>query len=152
MDQETEALLKKMEEDNGGPIEYKTYCRLLGFSDGTSLDLGGLLFVVNDKLVFEDFEKQPGILDMFGKSKKSYEKYKTYRLFDEILGIKKIKTSSAKKVIAGRADGKDIPTISRFDRLFSQTILELTFKEEPNWYIELLEDKEFINYIEEKRS
>ncbi len=152
MDQETEALLKKMEEDNGGPIEYKTYCRLLGFSNGTSLDLGGLLYVVNAKLVFEDFEKQPGILDMVSRAKKTYDKYKTYRLFDDIVGTKKITTSNAKRVLAGKTDGANIPPITGFDKLFSQTILELSFKEGPNWYIELLEDKEFITYIEEHRS
>ena len=151
MDQETEDLLKKMEQENGGPIVYKTYCRMVGFSDGTVLNVGGLLYVVNGKLIFEDFEKQPGLMDFLSRSKKKYEKFKTYRLLDDIKEVKKIRASYARRVMDGKVDGSNIPPISGIEKLFSQSLIELSFSEQPNWYIELLEDKEFMAFIKESK-
>ncbi len=150
MGQETETLLQEMEEENGGKILFRTYCHLLGFSDGTSLDLGGLMYVVNEKLIFEDFEKQPGLLDLFGrKKKKAYEKFKIYRLVDDIKSVRFVRTSYAKRIVDGKADADKLPDVSRIEKLVAQTVLELSFKETPYWYIELLNNKEFIKFVED---
>ncbi len=152
MDQETEKLLKRMEEENGGTIVFKTYCQLYGFSDGTNLHLGGLLYVVNGKLIFEDFEKQPGLLDLFGnKRKSSYEKFKTFRLLSDLDNIRYVKATSVKRVLAGKADASKLPEATGIEKVFSQTLLELSFRNQSNWYIELLQDKDFLQFMEDMK-
>ncbi|MEA1910705.1 MAG: hypothetical protein U9N32_03395, partial [Spirochaetota bacterium] len=58
MDEESNKLLAKMELENGGKLEYRTYAQFLGKAGEGTKNLGGLLFFVGDRLIFEDFERQ----------------------------------------------------------------------------------------------
>lgn len=150
MDSEIDELLEKMEEENGGKIEFKTYCRLVGFSDGTPLDTGGLLYIVAHKIVFEDFEKQPGLLDMFGRGKKQkYQKFKTYRLVDEVAGFRCVKAGDVARVLKQKADPARIPEATGISKMFAQILTEMRFKDGSCWYMELLSDKELKDYMKE---
>ncbi|MCD6396152.1 MAG: hypothetical protein J7L71_01310 [Spirochaetaceae bacterium] len=62
MDEENNKLLAKMELENGGKLEYRTYAQFLGKSGEGTKNLGGLLFYVGDMLIFEDFERQSSSL------------------------------------------------------------------------------------------
>lgn len=152
MDEEIQEMLTKLEEDNGGKIAFRTYCRLLGYSGGTPVFLGGLLYVVNGKLIFEDFEKENvGLfgLAIGGKSKKKkYEKFKTFRMIDDITGITYVKASHAKNMVNGNVMADSLTKVSGIEKLLFPTVLQVAFASSPNWYIEILNEKEFIRYVE----
>ena len=48
---------REVEARRGGTVGFYSFASLLGRSDGSRLDLPGLLYVVNETAWFEDFEK-----------------------------------------------------------------------------------------------
>lgn len=63
MDNQAEEFWKEKSETYGGEIRYRSFARLLGRSDDEARDLSGLLYLIGERLIFEDFEKQGGSWD-----------------------------------------------------------------------------------------
>ncbi len=151
MDEDIKDLLALMEKQNGGPMVFKTYCRLLGYADGTPVNLGGMLYVINGKLIFEDFENEnPGMMGLLTSrsKKKKYEKFKTFRMVEHITGMHTVRASQAKRLIDGHMTAVHLPEASALERIIAQTVLEISFSDAPAWYVELLNNKDFIDFVE----
>lgn len=148
--EDAENLLHKLEQENGGPIRFRTYCVLYGYSDGTWLNRGGLLYIVDDKLIFEDFESEPtGLGAFFRKKKEVFEKLKTYQLITDITGMRYVRSSPVKKLLPRKTPVKQLPELTKWKKILFQSLLEISFAHAPSWYAEILNDKQLITFIEE---
>ena len=58
----------------GGGIQFRSFARLLGGGGDKGEDLSGLLYLVGEQLIFEDFEKEGGFLGLFMKKFKGNTK------------------------------------------------------------------------------
>jgi hypothetical protein len=152
MDQETKDFLGSLEQENGGLIIFKTYAVLIGFSNGKYLNLGGLLFIINKTLYFEDFEKQSGLFGMItAKKKKVYNKYKTSIDINSIDNIFSVKINAAKALASGKLSEKKIMPVTGFQKKLFQTAVYLSCTEEPGWLLEVIDDKAFIKIMKEQK-
>ena len=152
MDQETKDFLNSLEQENGGQIIFKSYAVLIGFSDGKSIDLGGLLYVINNTLYFEDFEKQSGPFSLItSKKKKIYKKYKTSISIDSIEDLYSVKMNTAKAVTHKRLSQDQLKPLKGVQKKIFQTAVFLARSKNPGWLLEVIDDKIFINLIKEQK-
>jgi hypothetical protein len=148
---EANALLKQLEEENGGMITFRTFCRLYGFSDGRFTDLGGLLYTVDTgKIIFEDFEKENNTLAaLFTKrTKVPYEKFKITQDVSIIEGLRYVSLAAVKRHLGEDRDVTGIRELTGFKKILFKPILELQFSNTHSWFIEVLEDKAFMKHIQ----
>lgn len=147
MDNETNNLLKQLEDENGGKLVYKTYALFLGISGEGAKNLGGLFYIVNGRLIFEDFEKQGGLLQMFVKREEKYEKTKFSFPVDDIAAVHSVVRSSALKAVRGtRAPDKTIPA-SGLRKFLNRTITQIFLNNGKAYYFELIDEKAFREFI-----
>ncbi|MBI9100734.1 MAG: hypothetical protein JEY91_19840 [Spirochaetaceae bacterium] len=152
MDQETKEFLASLEKENGGKILFKTYAVLIGFSNGQNINLGGLLYIINHTLYFEDFEKQGGLFGLItAKKKRAYKKYKTSIDISSIKNVYSVKMSAAKAVVTGKLAQEQLFPVAGFKKKLFQTSIFLSCSEEPGWFLEVIDDKKFIQTIEERK-
>ena len=48
---------KEREDEKGGKIQFNTFATFIGRSGEKKVDLGGLVYLINNIVYFEDFEK-----------------------------------------------------------------------------------------------
>ena len=150
MDEESKKLLAKMELENGGKLEYRTYAQFSGKSGNGIKNLGGLLFNVGDRLIFEDFERQNSSLSLLIRKKKDYEKLKFQISVFDIKRINLVNLSQAIKVIKYNKVPKDLTEISTFRRLLFRNVTQILLKDGSAYYFEIFDLKGFNAFISER--
>lgn len=150
MDEESNKLLAKMELENGGKLEYRTYAQFLGKSQEGTKNLGGLLFFVGDRLIFEDFERQSSSMLLLMRKKKGYVKLKFQITVDEIERINLVNLSQAIKVVKYNKDPKNLTEIPTLLRLLFRNVTQILLKDGSAYYFEIFDLKGFNAFISRK--
>ncbi len=149
MDEENNKLLAKMELENGGKLEYRTYAQFLGKSREGTKNLGGLLFYVGDRLIFEDFERQSSSLLLLFRKRSEYVKLKFQIQSSEIERINLVNLSTAIKAVKYKKDPKQIREVSKIKRLFFRNVTQILLKDGSAFYFEIFDLKGFNKFISE---
>lgn len=150
MDEESSKLLAKMELENGGKLEYRTYAQFIGKSGESTKNLGGLLFFVGDRLIFEDFEKQSSTMQLLFRKKKEYVKLKFQISNDDIERINLVNLSQGLKVIKYNKDPKNLTEISTLRRLIFRNVTQILLKDGSAYYFEIFDLKGFNAFMSER--
>ena len=150
MDEENNKLLAKMELENGGKLEYRTYAQFLGKSKDGTKNLGGLLFFVGDRLIFEDFERQNSSMMLLIRKKKEYVKLKFSIASSEIERINLVNLSQAVKVVKYGKDPKDLTVGSPLRRLIFRNITQILLKDGSAYYFEIFDLKGFNAFMSDR--
>lgn len=152
MSEDAQQFIRELEEQNGGPILYKTYALLLGRSGRGKQELGGLLYRVADRLIFEDFEKQQNsIMALINTKKPKYEKFKVEFPAGQIRGARQVMLDKAQKVVSGRITPEAVPEAGGFTALLGRKAVELSLSEGGSLYFELFDNKGFFETIHSLR-
>ena len=149
MDEENNKLLAKMELENGGKLEYRTYAQFLGKSGEGTKNLGGLLFYVGDRLIFEDFERQSSSLLLLFRKKSEYVKLKFQIQSSEIERVNLVNLSTAIKAVKYKKDPKQIREVSTIKRLLFRNVTQILLKDGNAFYFEFFDLKGFNKFISE---
>ena len=152
MDEESNKLLAKMELENGGQLEYRTYAQFLGKSGKGTKNLGGLLFYVGDRLIFEDFERQNSSILLIMRKKKEYVKLKFQISTGDIERVNLVNLSQAIKVVKYGKDPKVFTEISALRRLIFRNVTQILLKDGSAYYFEIFDLKGFNTFISDKLS
>jgi len=150
MDEESNKLLAKMELENGGKLEYRTYAQFLGKSGEGTKNLGGLLFIVGDRLIFEDFERQSSTIMLLFHKKKEYVKLKFQISTDEIERVNLVNLSQGLKVVKYNKDPKNLTEISAIRRLIFRNVTQILLKNGSAFYFEIFDSKGFNSFISDR--
>lgn len=125
------------EEIYGGEVEYRSFCRFLGRTGGDEQNLAGLLFRIGDNFIFEDFEKEGGMLGIIMKRKTAkFEKTILDISIKEISSVRKVSQKGAQMKLAG-ASGT-VPTISPLIAFLGITIYEFAMNDGELYYFEIM--------------
>jgi len=150
MDEESNKLLAKMELENGGKLEYRTYAQFLGKSGEGAKNLGGLLFFVGDRLIFEDFERQSSTMLLLFRKRKEYVKLKFQINTKEIDRINLVNLSQAIKVVKYNKDPKNLTEISTLRRIIFRNVTQILLKDGSAYYFEIFDLKGFNTFMSER--
>ncbi len=148
MDSETNNFLRQLEEENGGKLTFRTYALYLGFSGEGVKNLGGLFYSVNGRLIFEDFEKEGGLLGLLVKRKNAYKKTKFSFPIEEITDVYTVTRSAALRSIQGGRLPSDIPPASKILKILSRTVTQIRLKDGKAYYFEMIDEKPFKLFID----
>ncbi|MCK5674757.1 MAG: hypothetical protein KAH95_15360 [Spirochaetales bacterium] len=149
MDEESSKLLAKMELENGGKLEYRTYAQFLGKSGEGTKNLGGLLFFVGDRLIFEDFERQSSSMLLLLRKRKEYIKLKFQINTEDIERINLVNLSQGIKVVKYNKDPKNLTEISTLRRLIFRNVTQILLKDGSAYYFEIFDLKGFNSFMPE---
>ncbi|MFP4178650.1 MAG: hypothetical protein ACLFNZ_09820 [Spirochaetaceae bacterium] len=134
---DTETFLAALEEQNGGPLEWRTYAFLLGASgDNNPRSLGGLLYVAADTLIFEDFERENALLGLLGKRKK-YEKCKIEASLSSVAELRSVAAGEARRAINGKCEPNTLPVLSGIRKILEKRTEAVIFKDGTAWFFEM---------------
>ncbi len=149
MNDESEKLIRELEEQNGGKIRYKTYALYIGRSGEGGREVGGLLYGIDDRLIFEDFERQQNsMLQLISTKKPEYEKFKLIIPTGQILSIRSVILNHAKAAISGRIQPAKVAEATGLRRMFGRNAVELQLSGGGALYLELFDVKGFTGYME----
>jgi len=150
MDKESNKLLANMELENGGKLEYRTYAQFLGKSGEGTKNLGGLLFFVGDRLIFEDFERQSTTMLLLVRKKKEYVKLKFQISTVDVERTNLVNLSQGIKVVKYNKDPKNLTEISALRRLVFRNVTQILLKDGSAYYFEIFDLKGFNTFMSER--
>ena len=147
-DQTPEEFWSGREEQYGGKVRYFTFSHFLGNSQSGYKELPGLLFVIDNNLYFEDFEKD----SMFGRlmgRKKSYEKTEFSIPLDQLVKKQIVRKAHAIDVIEGRKNGAELLPASGLSILGPSPVYHLMAEDGTSWFFDqVMEQKSFLDSME----
>jgi hypothetical protein len=150
MSDDAAQFLKELEEQNGGEILYKTYALLIGRSGRGVQDIGGLLYRVGERLIFEDFERQQNsIMALINTKKPKYEKFKVEFPAGQLDGARLVMLDKARKVVTGQLEKAKIAEAGGLSALLGRKAVELSLNGGDALYFELFDNKGFFETIDQ---
>ncbi len=153
MEEDVNEFLAALERDNGGPVQLKTYGLWLGANSAPGQpEVGGLLYVIQDRLFFEDFEKQAGLLGLIvPKSKKNrYVKFKTSIDIHAIEQISCIRIKHARQMVQKNfPDNFPVVPLQGFWKKFFQTALYIRTSDGTVWLLDVFDVALITEFMEE---
>jgi hypothetical protein len=140
-----------VESRRGGKVRFLTFATLLGRSDGTRVDLPGLLYVVDDTIWFEDFEKDNWLARLFA-SHRAFEKTEISIAMGEVAGVRMVTRMAAARCLAGAARPAALRAASPLRQRFSVTVAELLLRNGSAVFFDVIKRAEFAAlFAEENR-
>lgn len=147
MSNESDNLLRQMELENGGKIEWKTYAFLMSRNDRTIVTKGGLLYIVDGALIFEDFESDRPIYRVIGSKRNAYQKTKLKAPLASIVELKPMTRSNALKVLRGTRNLEHVKPPSKLQQLIDRTVHAIRFDDESCWFCEMYDSTNLNGYL-----
>lgn len=147
MSTESDKLLKKLELENGGKIVWKTYAFLMSQGERQIVSKGGLLYIVNGELIFEDFESDRPIYRIIGTKRSSYQKTKLKAPLTSIVALQSMTRSNALKVLRGKRNLDQLKAAGKLQRLLDRTVLAIRFDDESCWFCEMYNSEGLNGYL-----
>lgn len=147
---ESEQFKSEREEKFGGKIRYMTYATLIGEAgSGSKKSKGGILYIINDTLYFEDFERQNALMALMGQKEK-YSKTEFSVDLQEISLIKEIREKNASDCVYGIVNENEIlPTTRGLMSLFFKSVIQLKFNDRPSLFFDFLDREGMISIVNE---
>ena len=149
-EEEVAGFWSEIEKEHHAKVSFKTFAILLGQSSDVYRDLRGLFYIVDNKVIFEDFEKTDHMLQFLVRRKdKKYEKFKMSFLVDEIVDIKEVSLQTARRCINGSLKHSETKTVSSYQRFFSRSICQIRLTSDYSLFFDLLNLDAFVAFCKE---
>ncbi|MBN2324498.1 MAG: hypothetical protein JXQ30_12245 [Spirochaetes bacterium] len=130
------------EKEKGGKVRFFTFATLIGKSHDAAVNLGGLLYIIDNTVIFEDFEKDNWIYKIMNR-KRSYEKTEFDLKVDDIAEIKLVSKNAALNCISGILPDTATKPLGGLTLLFTQKVFQLRLKSGYSLFFEIMNAKEF---------
>jgi hypothetical protein len=147
MSTESDNLLRQLEIENGGEIKWKTYAFLMSRNDRTIITKGGLLYIVDGVLIFEDFESDRPIYRIIGTKRNAYQKTKLKAQLNSIVELKPMTRSNALKVLRGTRNLDRVKPPRKLQQLIDRTVHAIRFDDESIWFCEMYDTENLNGYL-----
>ncbi len=134
----------------GGKVEYYTFAVFMGTSRSSYFRLGGILYFINNKLCFEDFEKDNWLSKLIQKNKK-YEKTEFSIDQDALEGIYVVSRSSAIKAITTGVENNKIKPLKGIGKILFQPVVQFKLKDGKSYFFEIMQLKDLKKFLKNKR-
>jgi hypothetical protein len=144
--EEAEEFWAEKEKEKGGKVSFFTFATFIGHTGGRPSTLGGLLYIISERLYFEDFEKDNWFAKIVSR-KKNYDKTEFELNIKDIEETKIISKSSALNCIAGIVKDEDTKQVSFVTKALFQSIVQIRMKNSISYFLDIMRDKEFVTAL-----
>ncbi len=143
-DQTPQEFWEEIEEKRGGKVRFFTFSKFIGRSASSMENLPGLLYVVNNIVYFEDFEKDNMLAKIIGRKKK-YEKTEFNFSIEDVEKIQFVSQGNALKCISGLIAGQEIKGMGRFSKVFTNPVYQIILGNgESVFFEQVMDEKAFV--------
>ena len=138
----------KKEAALGGKVVFQTYVTYLGDA-GTGIynGRGGLFYVINDRLYFEDFEKFNALMALLNRKDDDYEKTEFSIPLKDISRMYKVSEKDAKACIDGQLQEEKVPEMSKLKSFFSRGYWKIVSAGRPTMFMEIMEENALVKLL-----
>ena len=144
INEEAKKFWEEKEKEYGAPVKYYTFATFLGKSNDKSVRLGGLIYIIDNKLHFEDFEKDNWFSKIMSRDKK-YEKTEFSIDLDLIENIQLVTKSSSISCIIGNIKDTETKLVKGIGRFFLQPVIQFKLKDNNSYFFETMNQKELLD-------
>jgi hypothetical protein len=136
-----------IEKEHRAKVGFKTYAVLIGKSSDMILNMAGILYIIDDKVVFENFEKSNPMLQIFTKKKETFRKYKIHFSLEDVLEIKEVSGITARRCIDGSIPHSETKIINPYLRFLLKSIWQIRLRSGYSLFFDLLDSKNFVSFF-----
>lgn len=137
---------KEREEEKGGELQFNTFATFIGRGGDKKVELGGLLYIINNRVYFEDFEKDNIFMKILTK-KRSYKKTEFSFDIAAIRGVKEVSVGEATNCILGLIGNEETKQAAGISKFFSSPVLQVLMEEGSSFFFDIMRRKEFIEIV-----
>jgi hypothetical protein len=138
---------EEKEREKGGKVTFFTFATFLGISSEKQVNTGGLLYTIDGKIYFEDFERENWFSKILGKRQK-WEKTEFSVEREDIAELKKVSKNTALNCITGLVPDTETKPVSRVFQFLAQSVLQIRLKRGYSLFLDIMREKDFLAAIE----
>ncbi len=139
---------EKKEELLGGKVIFQTYVTYIGDAGTAEYNgRGGLFYIVNDRLYFEDFEKFNALMALFNRKDDAYEKTEFSIPLEDITMMYRVTEKDAKACIDGEIEDDKVPEMSKFKSFFNRGYWKIVSKGRRTMFMEIMEEEALMKHL-----
>ena len=147
MSSDTTDFLKRLELENEGALEWKTYAFLLQEQNSRIITKGGLLYIVGRNLIFEDFASERPINRLIGSSRNTYKKTKLHAALDSVTALQPVARRDAVRVLQGKRSIEQLNSPHKLQRLIDRTVYAVHFADKRVWFCEMYDTSNLDRFL-----
>jgi len=150
VENEARKFWEEKEAEKGGKVSFYTFATFLGRSSDRQVTNGGLIYRIEDKVYFEDFEKENWLMKLIAR-KSTYEKTEFSFKISDIELTKIISRNAALNCIAGYAESSNTKPLSPLMRVFAKPVVQITMKNGTSMFFDIMRVSEFLEALKTPR-
>ncbi len=144
--EESKKFWEEKEKEKGGKVHFFTFATFLGKTNDKQVTLGGLLYIVDYRVYFEDFEKDNWFAKIITK-KKNYEKTEFSFNISDINDTRIVSKGSTLNCIAGNINDEDTKSVSNILKTLFQSAVQIRLKKGYSYFFEIMRDRDFLKAL-----
>ena len=146
VESEARKFWEEKEAEKGGKVTFYTFATFLGRSSDRQVTNGGLVYTIDDKIYFEDFEKDNWLAKLITRKKK-YEKTELSVKKEDISLLRIVTRNSALNCIAGFCESLETKELSAFMKLFAKPVVQIIMKNGSSLFFDMMRGQDFIKEL-----
>jgi len=146
VESEARKFWEEKEAEKGGKVTFYTFATFLGRSSDRQVTNGGLVYIIDDKIFFEDFEKDSWLVKLIAR-KKQYEKTEFIIKKGDISLSRIVTRNSALNCIAGFCESQETKELSVFMKLFAKPVVQIMMKTGSSLFFDMMRGQDFIKEL-----
>lgn len=137
VEEEARRFWRNKEREKGGAVSLYTFATFFGRSGDRMLNLSGLLYMVDMKLYFEDFEKENWLMKMMNR-KSDYEKTEFSVPAGDIVDTRVVTRASAMNCVEGFVGIQETRELGGVLRVLSKPVLQINLRNGTAMFFEVM--------------
>ena len=137
---------KEREDEKGGKIRFNTFATFIGRSGEKKVDLGGLVYLIDNLVYFENFAKDNAFLKILTKTKE-FQKTEFSFSVHGIKSVKEVSQGEAANCINGVVPDTETKPVTSFLRFFANPVLQVQMEGGYSYFFDIMKRKEFIEIV-----
>jgi len=146
VESEARRFWEEKEAEKGGKVTFYTFATFLGRSSDRQVTNGGLVYIIDDNIFFEDFEKDNWLVKLVARKQK-YEKTEFSVKKGEISLSRIVTRNSALNCIGGFCESLETKELSVFMKLFSKPVVQIVMKNGSSLFFDMMRGQDFIKEL-----
>ncbi len=146
VENEAKKFWEEKEAEKGGKVTFYTFATFLGRSSDRQVTNGGLIYIIDDRIYFEDFEKENWLLKLVSRKQK-YEKTEFSIKSGDISLTRIVSRNSALNCIAGYCESSETKELSTFSKLFAKPVVQIMMKNGSSLFFDIMRASDFIRAL-----